>query len=233
MNSKKLFRSIVTACAAVALLLSMGASRAAADQVNYTISAPNTALSPYSGPYANVNVNLTSSTTATITFTSLTTDGYIFLFGSTGAVDVNVNASSWTVGTITATNGAAGFPYPGNAGPVTSGGSGNVSDFGTFNQTFNSFDGFQHSSTTITFTLTNTGGTWASAADVLTDNADGYLGAIHGFVCDASDCSSVIVTGFAGDGNTPPVPEPASIALFGSGLMTLAGMIRKRRKQAK
>jgi len=29
---------------------------------------------------------------------------------------------------------------------------------------------------------------------------------------------------------TNPIPEPASIALFGSGLVALAGMIRRRRK---
>jgi hypothetical protein len=32
-------------------------------------------------------------------------------------------------------------------------------------------------------------------------------------------------------GESNPIPEPASIALFGSGLVTLAGMIRRRRKQ--
>ncbi len=218
--------------AALVVGLGFAATRASADQVTYNISAPNTALGSLTPPYATVTVTLTSSTTATVTFTSLISNGDLFLMGGNGAADVNVNASSWTIGNFVATNTAPSGSF--TPGPLSDGGSANVSSFGVLNQQVDSFDGFQHSSTQITFVLTNTGGTWASASDVLTANSAGYLAAIHGFVCQASDCTSVIVTGYAGNGgNGTPVPEPASIALFGSGLMTLAGMIRKRRKQTK
>lgn len=237
MKSKNISRSLVTACAAVALLLGLGATRASADSVTYDISVPNAALSPYTGTLAQVTVTLTDSTHATVTFNSCGPNetcsyaGYVFLMGSESAAGVNVNATSWTVSPITSTNGESGF----TSGAVTDGGSGNVSEFGVFNQTFNSFDGFTHSSTTISFTLTNTSATWNSAADVLAANNDGNVAEIHAFVCadngevDCNATAGAIVTGFAADSN---VPEPASLSLFGIGLIALAGMVRRYRVQA-
>jgi PEP-CTERM motif len=225
---------LVFACAAAVLMLTLAAPRAAADTVSYDIVDPNAALVGYTPPYATVEVNLTDSTHATLTFTSLESGGYIFRMGGNGAADVNVDASTWTIGTFTASGTTGGF----TPGPLSDSGSKNISDFGVFNQTVDSFDGYTHSSDVITFVLTNTGGSWAAATDVLTGNENGYLAAIHGFVCAESDgaCSSTagaVVTGYAGNGTGTQVPEPASIALFGSGLVTLAGMIRKRRKQTK
>ena len=222
------------ALAALVVLIGLGATRAKADSITYNITVPNTALGALTPPYATVEVTLTSATTATVTFTSQMNNDTLFVMGGTNAAGVNVNASSWTIGSFSATNFESGF----TPGPLSDGGSQNVSSFGVFNQTVVSFDGFQHSSTTISFVLTNTGGTWASAADVLTPNADGHVAEIHGFACTdigetTQDCTAVLVTGFATDGSSSQVPEPASIALFGSGLMTLAGMIRKRRKQTK
>ncbi len=221
------------AFAAVMLVaFALSATSAKADQVVYDITVPNVALGSLTPPYATVTVNLTSATTATITFTSLISNGDLFLMASNSAAGVNVNADSWTIGSFSASNTAPTGSF--TPGPLSDGGSQNVSSFGEINQTVDSFDGFHHSSTEISFVLTNTGGTWASASDVLIANDDGFLAEIHGFVCEAADCTSVIVTGYAGNGEpNNPVPEPASIALFGSGLMTLAGMIRRRRKLAK
>jgi len=115
----------------------------------------NSAISGFTGPYGSVSVDLTSSTTATITFTSLTNAGNIYLFGDDGSVDININATSWTLGTITGSNAGTGF----TPGPYSDGGSGNVDGFGVFNQTINSFDGFTHSSDTISFDVTDTSGT--------------------------------------------------------------------------
>ena len=146
---------------------------------------------------------------ATVTFTSLTTGGDTYLMGATQAADVNVNATSWTVTNLAGT-ALAGFTN----GALTNGGSGNVNGFGTFNQTIDNFDGYTNSHNQISFTLTNTGGTWATAASVLGANGSGFTVAIHGFAC-TSPCTTTagaLATGFATNGTPSTVPEPASAA---------------------
>lgn len=205
--------------------LMSGAS--AADTI-YTIGLGNSALSAFAGPYATATVSLVDADDATVTFNSVINSSYVFLMGGSNALGVNVNASSWTAGAVTETN-----PYPGfdmTPGPTNSG-SKNVSDFGTFNQTFKNFDGFGHSATSATFTLHNNSGTWASSANVLTANADGYTVEIHGFVCALPGCSSTsgaVVTGFATD-ITTAVPEPETYAMLIAGL-GLMGFVARRRK---
>jgi PEP-CTERM motif len=236
--TKGLFRKTAVCATVLAAIFVLSATAAKADSITYSLSQGNTSLSPYPGPYGQVTVTLTSTTTATITFDSCGPDGddvcsnssYLFVMGGANAAGVNVNSTSWTLGPVSGSNSEPGFtPGPWSDGGLWVGGG----SFGSFNQTVTSFDGFKHSSTEISFTLTNDSGTWASASDVLTANADGNLAEMHGFVCTdttQSDCTSVIVTGYASNAGGSPVPEPASIALFGSGLMTLAGMIRRRRQ---
>jgi PEP-CTERM motif. len=204
-----------------------------ADVISFDLTTANAAVfPPYAGPYATVTINLTSGTSATITFDSLSSGGNIYDFGGNGAVAVNVNASSWTLGTLTATNTGTGF----TPGPLSDGGSNNENGFGNFNQTIDSFDGYSHSSTEISFVLTNTsGGTWADAAAVLiaNDATHDAVAAAHIFVCagtltattgcDAS--ATALVTGYAAGsgGTTPPteIPEPdsSSLALLALGLL--------------
>ncbi len=95
-------------CGAITCLLTFGAPRASADTISFTINTPNTAISGFTGPYATVTVNRTSTTMATITFTSDTAAGNIYLMGDGSSVDVNVNATSWTVSGIAGSN--AGRP---------------------------------------------------------------------------------------------------------------------------
>ena len=81
----------------------------------------------------------------------------------------------------------------------------------------------------------------------LTDDQTGFTGVDHyaltGF--DLSALSAIGVTSFTshftmgcgndnlmGSGATAPVPEPATMLLFGTGLAGLAGMRRKKMKQA-
>ena len=78
-------------------------------------------------------------------------------------------------------------------------------------------DGFGSAATELDFTLTDTSGTWANAASVLTQNADGWYAAAHIGVCDTSvgtgDCTSAgnqVATGYAA------APAPRSDAAFRS-----------------
>ena len=212
---------------AVLALLTLGPPRASADSTTYNISVGNTAISGFTGPYALVTVNRTSSTTATITFTSDLAAGNIYLMGDGSSVAVNVNATSWTLGTITGSNAGTGF----TPGPYSNGGSGNVDGFGVLNQTINSFDGFSHSSDTISFTITNTSGTWANAASVLIANSQGALAAIHVFVTSspANAANGAIATGFAANGGAT-VPEPGVLTLLFAGLVSFGGWFSKLRR---
>ena len=180
-------------------------------------------ISGYTGPYASVNVSLTSSTTATITFTSLTNSGLIYLLGAQGCVAVNVNASSWTLGTVTGVNSGTGF----SPGPFSNGGAGNEDGWGSFNQTINSMGAFTQSSDMITFSLTNTGGTWANSDSVLGANGSGYSVAAHILVTTdpANASNGALVTGYATNGGSVP-DGGTTVMLLGSALGGL-GLLRR------
>ena len=201
----------------------LGLQQAKADTFSFNLGVGNPAISGYPGPYISVTVNRTSSTKATITFTSLTAAGNIYLMGDGSSVAVNVNATSWTVTNVMGSNSGTGF----TPGPYTNGGSGNVDGFGAFNQTINSFDGFGHSSSTIRFSLTNMSGTWATAAAVLAANSGGSLAAAHIFVTasPANAANGALDTGFAGNGGQVP-DGGTTVMLLGVALGAL-GMARR------
>ena len=228
MNKIKYIASIVIAIAG------LGLQQAKADTFAFDLGIGNVAIAGFPGPYAHVVVDRTSATTATITFTSLTNSGNIYLMGDGGTVGVNVNATSWTLGAITGSNSGTGFVQGGPNGQAqfTNGGAGNLDGFGSFNQTINSFDGFTHTSSTVSFALTNTSATslWTSASLVLTGNAGGNLAGAHIFVTTspANASNSALATGFATNGGTPPgVPDGgATVMLLGTALGAL-GMARR------
>ena len=210
--------------AGLVAIAGLGLQQAKADTFSFNLSVGNPAISAYPGPYASVTVNRTSSTTATITFTSLTAAGKTYLFGDGSSVAVNVNATSWTLGTITGSNAGTGF----TPGPYSNGGSGNVDGFGVLNQTINSFDGFTHSSSSISFTLTNTSGTWSNAHQVLIANSQGVFAAMHVFVTKspANAANGALCTGFAANGGSQVPDGGATVMLLGAALSALA-MVRR------
>jgi hypothetical protein len=212
--------------AIVALFLLSALLASAQSTFTSTITSGNSALSGFPGPYGTVLVTLTSATTATITFTA----DAGFLFGDSSSADVNLSATS-TETFVSATG-------PNTPPSFVGFGSGNVDGLGTFTSTLDLFDGFTQAASTITFDVTNTSGTWATASAVLTGNNLGNDAAAHIFVCSDPTCAAAAgagVTGFASEaGNSSansassPVPEPGSIMLFGSLLGVVAATLRKR-----
>ena len=191
------------------------------------LNTGNTAISGFTGPYGTVTISLDATgTVATVTFTSNTVGGNIYLFGDGGSVALNVNASSFTVSGITASNGGTGFLTT-NA-DYSFAGAGQEDGFGQFNLTINGFDGFSHSADTISFTLTNTSGTTWTDSTVLAFNATGFDAAAHIFVTSspANRSNGAIATGFAGEGPGTVPDGGATVMLLGAALGAL-GMVRR------
>ena len=188
------------------------------------LNAGNPAIAGFAGPYGHVSIILVNSTTATVTFTGNTVAGNTYLFGAVDAVDLNVNATTFSVSNIIGTNAGTGF----TPGGFTQDVAGNVDGLGIFNLRIKSFDGFTHSSDTITFTLTNTSGTWATQADVVTLNASGFDAAAHIFVTTspANASNSALATGFAGEGPGTVPDGGTTVMLLGAALGAL-GMARR------
>jgi VPDSG-CTERM motif len=181
----------------------LGLQHAKADTQLYTLVTANDA-GLGTGPFGTALVDLTSSTTATITFTAA--PGYLFVDG--GSVAVNVNASTWTIGTFFS-----------NGDPVSDDGAGNEDGFGSFNQKV-SMQNSSNGASIISFVLTNTSGTWATAAEVLAFNLQNWLVAAHIQIATG-------LTGFAAGPGGGTVPDGGTtVMLLGAALGAL-GMARR------
>ena len=233
------------ALAAVGALVGMLAAQPARADYIFTLDYTNLSGVP-AGPYIQVDVNQTSSTAATITFTSLTSGGDIFLMGDDGhgAAAVNVNGA-FSVSNI------AGATLSGFNSPILSQSSGRMDGFGNFNLAIDDFGGFGHSTNKISFDLTEGSGgpTWTTTttgSTVLAANSGGEIAASHMFVTPNPPVFSngALCTGFAGgtvagasDGSTAcnastlPAPEPSSLASMGFGLAALGLFLGWRRRK--
>src|SRR5258708_6309470 len=87
----------------IVLVLALGAVGALAD--TYQLTTPNSGLSGYPSPYADVSITLdVTGKIATVTFTADTSGGHQYLFTDGGSAAININATTFTYSTATGTN---------------------------------------------------------------------------------------------------------------------------------
>ena len=228
--------------------LSLGAGNASADIV-YQLAVENGNIFG-TGPFGSVTVHLVDSDDAIVTFNA--DSPFLFMDGAGAAV--NVNATSFTVASSSVTPLSSTFGQnPCNTPGVCAiniGANQQVDGFGKFNLTLNLQDGsgaaISAAQTQISFDIHNTSGTWASASDVLISNktTGGTTVAAHmvnpantnctGFAGNAGGAGLTSGTDSSGTGGQdcthplPEVPIPAAAWLFGSGLLGLIAVARRR-----
>ncbi|HEB49263.1 MAG TPA: PEP-CTERM sorting domain-containing protein [Desulfobulbus sp.] len=168
-------------------------------------------------------------------------DGIISYSGSIGAWDVTMSlASSYpAIGTL----GAPEMHLTGSSVALTDGGTLTFTFEDKFSSWNNDLDGLISSfggygSGNVTFStylddvqLANFGPVSGAFSDsmvsmVVPDYPDDYILKIVGVI---DNPASGLATSF--DGGIAPVPEPATMLLFGTGLAGLAGVVRKKKKQ--
>jgi len=238
----KISSYVVAATVLVALALCPVAAKADIFSFELTFATTQTGSGTpnfatlFPGPYALVTVTTPTlnSNMATITFdsSSFGSGGHTYYMGDGGAAALNVNASSFNVGI---TGGPTGSdPGWNNILPVVHlGGIGvDGTNFGNFNlridNTCTGCDGGYNAGLvqTLSFTLTNTGTTWADAAAVLVANGSGFDAESH-ITAEGGSCAPGATTlchGYAGNS----VPEPPVNALLACSALLFGGLFLRR-----
>jgi hypothetical protein len=199
---------------ALALVLVFGLAMQAAADTTFTshITVPkaneNFNESTVPPPYTDVVITVDDSGIAKVKFDATP---YGYLLGSVIGVNLSQDATLDEDKDITFSSpvDTPGFNSQSTTTPPQ------VSNtFGDFTLNVSFDDAFGHGFGGVTFYLT---GTWDNANSVLAFNSDGFDAYCHVSNNLAGDLNS---TGFAGE----PVPIPAALPLFGSGLLGLIGL---------
>jgi hypothetical protein len=202
----------------------------------YVLSLENSgALYPNNpAPFGEVTVDLTNSTTASVTFTTLAPaplSAYndandispSYTFANEIGASVNGNFSVSDIHAYDEDMGPAGSPTW-NQTPNSN----NFDGFGFFNLEIDIANPGQSDVDIVTFNLNNTSGSgWNSDADVFVPNSTNgdYYVAAH-MVADFDNGSDIGNTFYAS------TPLPGAFLLLGAGLVRLAAYGRKKRKIA-
>lgn len=207
------------------LLLTLGATPASADTASFDLITSNGNILPPAASYGTVTLNLNAD--GSINVSVVGASGYGFFGPSYTMFGFNENIAGNP--SINILNASAGVVVAPNPNTVCSGGGCNLDGYGTFEFMVGGPTGSSPIGS-FSFDVSRTSGTFTTVYQLVELSSSGahfvaHVSPINGCAAGVGAC-----TGFAGDSGTP-VPEPASIMLFGSGLLTLAGMIRRRRKQ--